>query len=450
LGTCSTLERVEASSLLWYCSSASIPPIGYPLNTLDTMVYDIEELVNWTQQRISAGGPNTQIEDELRELLASQGCNSHTMDQAIQEVQEAIASRGNAPLASSNIWKEKQPIGQATDKDMVIMKMMAMMMDRLEKMEKTQPALAVPSPTVTIPDVTPGKSSKDSMPHPEPYKGDRASYLAFRFKVQSKTRNDFSSKPDAYKIDYLMGRLEGDAAKVALPWVQKNGLTSTVEDMWAFLDRQFKDPYLKTKALDKLRRLKQDKKSVRDYRSQFNQLLLESEETFGNEALKSMFLDGLKYDLQRSLVMVPDGLDIEEFMDQAVKISDRLYRANMKYEDSTGSHRSSARTATAQPDVMDWEPTRVATATMAQKETTGIQKSAKRARWVSKEEITKRKEEKRCLRCGASKHFVVACPYRPAVKPKANQVNVSAVKTASPAVVAEVEDDSDIDLSENE
>ena len=45
--------------------------------------------------------------------------------------------------------------------------------------------------------------------------------------------------------------------------------------------------------------------------------------------------------------------------------------------------------------------------------------SNRRAKFVSQEERDRRRMENRCLRCGASSHFIKECPYRPAIPPDA-------------------------------
>ncbi len=64
-------------------------------------------------------------------------------------------------------------------------------------------------------------------------------------------------------------------------------------------------------------------------------------------------------------------------------------------------------------DAMDWEPTKVSR-TM-QKENKNLK--GKRAKWVSQEELDRRREEYRCLRCGRSGCRIAQCPLLPAKRP---------------------------------
>ena len=53
---------------------------------------------------------------------------------------------------------------------------------------------------------------------------------------------------------------------------------------------------------------------------------------------------------------------------------------------------------------MDWEPT----ASRTRKQ---------RAKWVSQEEIDRRRANFLCMRCGSGAHLVKTCPFAPAVRP---------------------------------
>ncbi|RHZ43108.1 uncharacterized protein CDV56_100897 [Aspergillus thermomutatus] len=49
-------------------------------------------------------------------------------------------------------------------------------------------------------------------------------------------------------------------------------------------------------------------------------------------------------------------------------------------------------------NTMDWEPS--------------VASNAKRAKWVSKEELQRRRDKGLCLRCGSAQHHVANCPFR--------------------------------------
>ncbi|KAF2741590.1 hypothetical protein M011DRAFT_379131, partial [Sporormia fimetaria CBS 119925] len=71
---------------------------------------------------------------------------------------------------------------------------------------------------------------------------------------------------------------------------------------------------------------------------------------------------------------------------------------------------------------MDWQPTRVNFATFDS--TASVKRYAK---WVSRDEIAKRRQNGLCLRCGASGHMVRTCPHLPPRRPQsADSVRVAA------------------------
>jgi hypothetical protein len=51
--------------------------------------------------------------------------------------------------------------------------------------------------------------------------------------------------------------------------------------------------------------------------------------------------------------------------------------------------------------------------------------SAPRAKWVTKTELTTRREKNLCFRCGSSGHRIEGCPYRGAIRPAKVPVRVN-------------------------
>ena len=104
-------------------------------------------------------------------------------------------------------------------------------------------------------------------------------------------------------------------------------------------------------------------------------------------------------------------------------------------------------TVALEGDTMDWEPARVAQG--------GVRKSSprprsprpttsgKRAKWVTKEELEKRRVNKQCMRCGDPNHWAKQCPHKPAKNP--NRVQAASVSAGGQAtqLKAQVEEDSD-------
>jgi hypothetical protein len=75
-------------------------------------------------------------------------------------------------------------------------------------------------------------------------------------------------------------------------------------------------------------------------------------------------------------------------------------------------------TAAKDDDEMDWEATAIRKGWSKPQTNTGsIPKSGKRAPWVTRAEIERRKEKGQCLRCGKGGHFIGDCKLRAARRP---------------------------------
>ncbi|KAF1938278.1 hypothetical protein EJ02DRAFT_294231, partial [Clathrospora elynae] len=85
---------------------------------------------------------------------------------------------------------------------------------------------------------------------------------------------------------------------------------------------------------------------------------------------------------------------------------------------------------------MDWQPT------VAHQ---GASKKGQ-AKWVTPEERQRRKDNRLCIQCGGSGHFVKNCPYERPQPPHTSKAGKASV-TTTPPVLEEIEDsDKDSDL----
>lgn len=251
-------------------------------------------------------------------------------------------------------------------------------------------------------------------PDPEPFDGTRTSYPVFKQKARAKIEIDgaiYESEPG--QVNYLFNRLSGTAAKIVLPWLNAHH-SPTLASFWTFMDSRFSDPQAKARALDKLQSMRQKPtEDIRDYLTRFEQELLESEVQMDNAIKISTFTRGLKPQVQRDIAIVNQGLSFEEYCHEAIRIQDVHKRISFFARSSNLVQHG----ATASPqlrqssDAMDWEPTRVNTV-----QPTHIGKG--RAKWVSQDEITRRKNNRLCIRCGTTAHMIKNCPYAPARRPQ--------------------------------
>ncbi len=115
------------------------------------------------------------------------------------------------------------------------------------------------------------------------------------------------------------------------------------------------------------------------------------------------------------------------------------------------SDQSPAPTPTPAPAAeMEWEATKVSQARSAVDQAL----RGKRAKWVSQQELDKRRAEKRCFRCGRSDCRLERCPLKPARPPTSTSTSTTRVTRATPVTEAAVEElvasDQSTDEAENE
>ena len=178
---------------------------------------------------------------------------------------------------------------------------------------------------------------------------------------------------------------------------------------------------------------------------EFNRLLLQSKESFGDASKKTQFLKGLNIELQKSLATVDGDLGFESFVNKAIRTSDNLYRVNLASRSAKApSYLPAAQSTQDRPPTpenqrMDWQPI-VSNQGNTEKP---------RAKWVSKEEIQRRRANRLCIRCGTNAHYYQSCPYKPALRPTLPVQAATAI--ASPQIPPLLEDNTSIEpQSENE
>jgi hypothetical protein len=388
----------------------------------------IDDLVTYAIGKLQGGLSQEQVAANMREMLVAEKWPALAIEATLGQVEARLREKE----------RQEQP-----DPSAVMMEMMRQMMNRMQALE-SQRTTPTPLPTrVPTPPQTLQESDRSKYPDPERFDGDRNKYPQFRYETMAKLRHSYAHKSHAYQIDYIVGRTKDRASKVVLPWVEKNVLSATVEDMWAYMDRQFKDPYQKARALDKLRHLSQGKRLVRDYISEFNQLLQESEQTFEEDTLKSMLSEGLKTEVRKHLIMVPEYTSFDQFCNEAIKVSDQLYRIGVtnreripsRSQSTSREHVLPSQTRRVSPEPMDWQPT------SSNQSSTRKQ----RARRVSNAEIQRRRENRLCIRCGAGGHFIPTCPYLPPTPLSPVQAAKATVPQASILPLLELESDTESD-----
>jgi hypothetical protein len=265
----------------------------------------------------------------------------------------------------------------------------------------------------------PHKRPKPKLNDPESYDdSDRSLYPQFRSKTYAKLTTDGESiGNESERVWYGFGFLQGSAGARIHPWIEVfhgDPTKFTVVEFIKQMDLAFMDVERQEKALTKLNNLRQGNRPFDELLTELDRLLLEAGGHGWEDRIKKGYIKAaINQSLRDRLIAVSERPTYNEYCRQVKEVADRL----AEYQRIGNSKRgpvnprfgpaTSAPAATPDLDNMDWEPS-----------TSRAQQ--KRAKWVSQDELDKRRREKRCLRCGA-KHWVNQCPFLPAIRPKSSQ-----------------------------
>ena len=296
---------------------------------------------------------------------------------------------------------------------------------------RTEPT---PTPaTMSTEQPVPPNRGTDSRPRPrypdvDPYNGeDPRDYRVFRVNLRTKFVVDapcFLS--DEEQILYAFGRLRGKASQRILPWIiAKQNQLPTLSDFYQALDQAFDDPEVQRKALVRVNTMKQGKRDLEDFLAEFEGTLIDAGGLLWSDAQKKALLDTA---VNRQLLQGTIGTDqpatYEEYCKQLRRINHQQARINRLTSRHTRAPHSPPRTRKPSgPDPMDWESTSAQVAAL-KNQIAALQRGEKgrgtgraQATWASETEMTKRRTENRCLRCGSKKHLIRDCSMLPAQKP---------------------------------
>jgi len=362
---------------------------------------NVEELAAYATAKSRAGLSDEEILQEITLMLREDGWK----EAAIGPTIEAIVKR-SAIIGGKGSPRQGSPPKANRDSVAVMMAQMMEMLspiaNRLEVLERKQSdRRSDASPTFATPPSPPPietsqvPAHKRKFPDPERFDGTRDNYPGWKFECEGKLEYDRSMFPtkDA-KIRYVLSRTKDKANQVLLPWVLENR-GGSVAGLWEHMDTQFQDVHQQQRALDKLRHLRQGRRPVRDYVSEFNQLRVESRQEFSPAVARQMFSEGLNEELQKQMLHAPKNTSLKEYMDKAIELSDDLYRIQFhsKNKERTSTRRqvfSTAPQTAPQAEEMDWEPTRANRADTRRKRPKGGTST--------------------CYACGKEGHFIRECP----------------------------------------
>jgi hypothetical protein len=270
------------------------------------------------------------------------------------------------------------------------------------------------------------RKPKHTAPHPEKFTGeDETVYPIFRGLLEAKLRTDAQAIGGEYEqVWYAFGRLTETASKRIFPWIQymQNTPDFTVHRLLEQMDLAFLDLQKQAKAIGRINVIKQRNRPFREFLQEFDQTLMEANGWgWQDEVKKGLLKAAVTSEVKRELVGRDEAVTYAAYVAQIRKITDDLdewkegQRVRSRPRQPLTTHQD-------QPanEQMDWEPTR--TAPVASTRTSQQSRSKPRAKWVSQQEIDRRKEASECLRCGSKDHFIRQCSLASAKKPETTPV----------------------------
>lgn len=299
-----------------------------------------------------------------------------------------------------------------------------------------QPAGIQPAVPGVQPAVTPAPSGRQQLPHPEYFDGkDRLAYGPWRTAMQAKLQLEGRTIGDSTaQFYYIHSRLKDRALQMVSAFVDQCRQVNRYEpdEFIDYLSTIYDDPNKAEKALRELHSLKQAKNaSFARFLPLFEKALAEAGGLQWPHSVRINHLyNALAPDLKRALVTVQLPDEFPAYVRQIQDISSRL--EGLERPGSTGN-RSKKPSSSANDNAMEWEPTTTTVGSSALQQANAALKG-KRAKWVSREEMQKRRKENRCLRCGRKGCKPEKCPLLPAKPPESPSTRVNSSATVQALV----------------
>lgn len=247
--------------------------------------------------------------------------------------------------------------------------------------------------------------------------------------AREKLVTDWTALTEGQKFASLRASLEGEAKRRIGDWQTRIGDNAcSVEGLFLELERIYADVNARARAFARLQNLKQGKGSTRKYVNKF--LEYEGEADVTNPDPTRILL--LRKGLASSILDRVDHLDTEgsfnDYVRGLLRVADlwenpSLPIASAKPNSEPSSSRPTATAPAYEP--MDWQYDQVSVVRAGRDP--DVRPSGRRAKWVPRSEIDRRRQSGLCLRCGDSRHRIRRCPHDPAVNPNASPPRVNQI-----------------------
>ena len=311
------------------------------------------------------------------------------MDPAdLDRVKEALSNQG-------------QLLGNHDQLIKTLIDSVAQISDQLTALNGASPSQPPPPPAVAAPAPPANPPAEPHIPPPAKYSGNPDTCRNFLTQV----RLVFNAQPVRYqqetaKIAYVASLLEGPPLtyfnalyEQGSPAVQSFFLLETE------LKRVYDHPIRGQQAGQQLLRLRQGRRSVREFASEFRSLAVES--GWNDQALLTAFQSGLNRTIGREIALRQEQLSLDAAITTAIRISDQM--AQWLVEPSPLRPAVSPVGANRVPPAL--LPSEAAGATGEEPMQVGRTQ-------LSPEERQRRMSEGRCLYCGQLGHIIATCPLK--------------------------------------
>jgi hypothetical protein len=247
--------------------------------------------------------------------------------------------------------------------------------------------------------------------------------------VQKLDRDGLAIGDQKDHFAYIGARLDETPAKMVSAYVEKrtNDSTEDPTHFMTYLNSIYGDTNTKEYAVNKLNTMSQGKEAFATFLPKFETTLADAG---GGEWTDEVRINTLKrtlnQEMRKSFIYMPaQPKEYSAFIESMHTLASRLAAFDREYRE----HRKPTAPTTNKPtpagpvaDEMDWQPS-----TRKAQVPPDSQGERKRAQWVSKDTLEKRKNNNLCLRCGGKNHFISSCKLLPAKSPQQGQTRVKAM-----------------------
>jgi len=297
------------------------------------------------------------------------------------------------------------------------------LMHLLQQLLRNQQSATTPTPVTPVAQVSqiPRRLTKDPK-----WDGKRENYQMFKYQIGQVFDRDAACFPtDESKKSHLLACVEEPTAQANIfTWIRGHTATPFTE-LLEYMDNQYSDKLEKEKAMQELTRIRQrSNEAFNTYATRFNQLAITAGDNLPESMKIAIFEQGLRDELKPALtILTPSAYGtFSEYQREALAKLER--QENMKrrqFPSAATQERYSARPELTMGGndagtMMDTSGMNVRTS--GRSSPLAGDRNKRRAKWVTKEELGRRRANGWCVRCGSSSHFRRACPYAPAQHPQ--------------------------------